>query len=283
MKLISWISLITIGLCLGSWILSHNPPQIPPKILKQQPQRLRQITIDLSQYKFMQTLVGYHYTNKPPWPKGNCLTFIPNSHSNQLTAGWQLVNMHAENFHEFQKRHKLKTLELGLLNSNQCLVIDNRIPREWLLLSSCSCCSRLENRLLLKSQFSDHFQKEPRGLNMSGSSWQLINNKDPDGLIHRVLPGDTLSFGTTNLLCLSETSKTQAHRVWEITGTPENYFLSVYELQSSNDYTGASFKIRRYRDQMILTPQSKLSRNASGIIGEVYSTAAEAGYQLKEK
>jgi len=39
--------------------------------------------------------------------------------------------MHAENFSEIVRRRNLETVAIVVLDKNNCLIVDARIPREW--------------------------------------------------------------------------------------------------------------------------------------------------------
>jgi len=82
------------------------------------------------------TVVGYPNNERtpPPWPGGNCFSLAdePQMH---------VVNMHAANFARIVRDLGLETVRVRRVGKSQCLVIDPRIPRSWLMTAPCTICT----------------------------------------------------------------------------------------------------------------------------------------------
>jgi hypothetical protein len=283
MKRSLWISVIAFGPLLAVWASGQN--LAPPISTNKPPAReaMRRVTVDVSKLSGMSTLMGFHYTNRPPWPDGNYLTFETKTNvgSGLPPGAWQVVNMHAENYYELVKRQRLKSLELGLLADHRCFVVDPRVPREWLLTAPRGGRD-LERRLSLKVQFAEYFRKDPQAEALVGTTWNLVRRRDPDGLLQRVLPGERMDFSAVELICRAASGEMCGRRSWEFHGSRAPASISVYDVQSTTAYTGAALKLTRQKDQMILVPQSILKRNAEGLRYDSCTVPAEAIYRIQE-
>jgi hypothetical protein len=247
-------------------------------------EEMRRVTVDLAKLDLMSTAVGYRYTNRPPWPEGNCVTLKSKTNGvSGLPAGhWGLVNMHAENYGQLVKRRGFKSLELGLLADQRCIVVDARVPQEWFLSRPCTKCYSLERRQSLKVQFGEYFRKERQAEALLGTAWVLVNRKDPDGLLARVLPGDGIEFGAVELICRDAGWNTLGRRSWECGERKGSAWMSIYDVRSATNYTGASFTLSRQKERMTLVPHQALNRTADSFGGERYTGSAEAVYRLKK-
>ena len=104
------------GALTGSSASEQGPMRAASARMASAREEMRRVTVDPAKLDGMITAVGYRYTNRPPWPEGNCLTFESKTNVvSGLPAGhWGLVNMHAENFHELVKRRGFKSLEFEI-------------------------------------------------------------------------------------------------------------------------------------------------------------------------
>jgi hypothetical protein len=247
-------------------------------------EEMRRVTVDTAKLDLMSTLVGYRYTNRPSWPEGNCVTLSSKTNGvSGLPAGrWGLVNMHAENYSQLVKRRGFKSLELGLLPGQRCIVVGPRVPQEWFRSRPCAKCFSLERRQSLKLEFGEYFRKERQAEALLGTAWVLVNRKDPDGLLARVLPGDGIEFGAVELICRDAGWNTLARRSWECGEREGSAWMSIYDVRSATNYTGAFFTLSREKDRMALVPHEVLRRTADSFGSERYSGSAEAVYRLKK-
>lgn len=286
MKPNEWIGPMTLVASFG--VLASGQTPTPPGATNQNralaPDPIR-VTVDLSALSTMQTLVGYRRTNQPPWPNGNCLTLSTktNATSGLPPGEWRLVNLHAENFHELVKRQRLKSIELGLLSHHRCFVLDVRVSHDWLLIRPCSACWSLERRLAMKIQYPELFRRNPQAEALVGTSWVLMNRNDPDGLLARMLPGDRIDYGDFELTCRAASGNICGRRLWELEEMRPVSWLAVYEVRSTNAYTGVGLTLTQEKDRMILVPNSRLKRDATSVGSEQYQTAAQAVYHLQQK
>jgi hypothetical protein len=95
-----------------------------------------------------QTLVGFSHTGPPPWPRGNCLSLMPR----------KVANMHAENFKEAVKKFQLETVKILPIGDGHCVIVDERIPKQWLLEKPCRLCTPESLRRELEKSHADRFQ-----------------------------------------------------------------------------------------------------------------------------
>jgi hypothetical protein len=204
-----------------------------------------------------------------------------NAASGLPAGGWQLVNMHAENFHEVVKRLGLKSLELGLLTNHGCLVVDSRVPRSWFLSRPCTKCWSLERRQWLNTRFPIYFRPNPQAESLVGTKWVVVSRKDPDGLFERLLPGAKIEFGAVDLICRADSGEVRGRRSWELDGLSAPFGMSIYDVRSASVYTGASLKVTRHKDQMVLVPTGILKRSADSVGSENYNAPAMASYRIE--
>jgi hypothetical protein len=282
MNLKLWIGLMTFPALLGVSAIAQDSTILGTKNQKGTPEDMRRVTVDLSKLSWMQTQVGYVRTNQPPWPEGNCVTIDSktNARSGLPSGGWLLVNMHAENFHEFVKRQRLERLELVLLPNHRCLVVDSRVAQEWLRTTPCPSCFSLEQRQSLRTHYPGFFRKDPETESWVGTTWVLVDRTDPDGIIARVLPGEKITFGAVEFICCSASGEIRGRRSWELNESKTPFSLSVYDVRSTNAYTGAVLQVTRRKDQMVLIPRAILVRSANTFGSDYYGTPAAATCRL---
>ena len=119
---------------------------------------------------------------------------------------------------------------------HRCFVVDSRVPREWFLVAPFRF--ELQERLSLRTRFPNFFRNNPVADAMVGTKWALVSRDDPGGLSGRILPGEKLRFGVTNLTCEAAAGTACGERLWELGEPPVS--LCVYEVLSTNTYTGAA-------------------------------------------
>ena len=110
----------------------------------------------------MVTAVGFNRDSPPPWRTGNCfdLSPVPLSRRTEknLCPGYHVANMHRENFQEIVKRLGLKRV-LVEFDGQVFLVVDSRIPRDWLREQPCLHCISAPMRDALVTKHPDRFSK----------------------------------------------------------------------------------------------------------------------------
>lgn len=79
------------------------------------------------------TALGFKYNTPPPWPRGNRLSLTADPHPASSAEWWLILNMHAENFGELSGRLGWETVEVLPVGPRRCLIVDPRVPSEWLL------------------------------------------------------------------------------------------------------------------------------------------------------
>ena len=116
------------------------------------------------------TAVAHSVSSPPPWPKGNCFTLYlltPEQRDGiARTRNWGLLktheahvaNMHHENFSEIVKRLALQSVEVEVIAPGVCLIVDDRIGREWMNSQPCSGCVSKEAQELCGSTFAARFR-----------------------------------------------------------------------------------------------------------------------------
>jgi hypothetical protein len=65
--------------------------------------------------------------------------------------------MHAENFQEAVKQFRLETVEILPVGNRNCVIVDERIPKQWLLKKPCSHCTPESLRQELEQSHADRF------------------------------------------------------------------------------------------------------------------------------
>jgi hypothetical protein len=86
------------------------------------------------------TQVGYRHDGPPPWPKGNCF-WLTSDPADPEAPRFHVGNMHAENFERVVRDLGLETVEVMRVGEGHCLIVDPRIPREWLRDAPCQVCT----------------------------------------------------------------------------------------------------------------------------------------------
>lgn len=128
------------------------------------------------------TLVSFNRTGDPPWKRGNCIELMPvpatGMNKRRLPgSGLFVINMHAANFDMIMKRHNFKSIKVEQISHRYCLIVDQRIPPNWLREAPCRCvsefvrvfCTRLawippELEHLVPLTFAGHFHRSARRL-----------------------------------------------------------------------------------------------------------------------
>jgi hypothetical protein len=157
------------------------------------------------------------------------------------------------------------------LKDGECLVVDMRVPREWLLAHPCMSCTRLEHRLSLREKWTANFRGEPQADALIGTTWELVSREDHDNLIENHLPGQRLTFGRSELACFSDKGEKLAGRLWEqitlrrgaVAAAP--FALKIHDVKGAR-YTSLGFVFDRQRDVMTLTVSSRSKRDERGSI-----------------
>jgi hypothetical protein len=65
--------------------------------------------------------------------------------------------MHAENFQEAVKKFQLETVEIVRVGDTHCVIVDERIPKQWLLEKPCSLCTPESLRRELEKSHTARF------------------------------------------------------------------------------------------------------------------------------
>ena len=270
-------SLILALALLGGYCIGQSLATLGSKKEHEEEEEMRRVTVELPALSGITTAIGFHYTNPPPWPSGNYLVLSSktNADSGLPPGEWRLANMHAENYHEIIKRRDFQTLEFGLMPDHRCFVVDSRVPREWFLTEPSGF--DVAERLSLRTRFANFFRKNPIADSMVGTKWALASRDDPGGLSERILPGEKLRFGVTDLTCEAADGTRRGERLWELRELPGS--LCVYELMSPAGYTGAGFTFTRAGDELVLVAKRKLIRSAKGHVDERYDFRAKATYR----
>lgn len=230
------------------------------------------------------TAALYAYTTPPPWPVGNILSVMPGStwwwdrylarfrKRSPMDMGWRVVNMHAENFHAACTNFGLKSVLVERLDDQLCLIVDPRIPRDWLLTTP--SCDPLALRQRIRSERPERFREDPLHRLLIGRTWRLVNRQDDFGVLTRYLPGDRLQFGMQELKCLTAEGAILAQRAWELRDDFFATSLRVYELTPAG-FNGIGLKVSPEGHTLTFTPQSILSSDGKSSTGESYSSYHE--------
>jgi hypothetical protein len=111
-----------------------------------------------------QTLVRFFYKTPPPWPRGNCFEVSSKPRwvgpvGGFQTTSWRVCNMHAENFSAVVPRLKPQEVQIQRVDGGRCLIIDPRIPREYLLNEPSPACTQVPESQAFLRQYPEHFSK----------------------------------------------------------------------------------------------------------------------------
>jgi hypothetical protein len=79
------------------------------------------------------TTGAFRHDGPPPWPHGNRFSLTADPDAAPSSRWWLVLNMHTENYTELSKRLNLETVRILPVGTDQCLIIDRRVPRAWLL------------------------------------------------------------------------------------------------------------------------------------------------------
>ncbi len=234
----------------------------------------------------MQTSMLYKRNGSPPpWPNGNRVRVLPKvdtegkmvppslyehipakessptskgASRKRFDLGWTVLNMHGENLKEIMKIKGMEMVKVEPLSTNHCLVVDERIPRNWFLTYP---YTSLPARRALRLERPNSFHTEPKVEALIGTAWKLVEREDPDGLLDRFLPGDEIQFEDMDLSCHSDKeSSKEVKRVWEWT---HSYGLSIYDVQKDVS-TGIVGRIILNEDDFSFTVNGKIKTNSDG-------------------
>lgn len=108
------------------------------------------------------TAVAYDWSRPPPWPAGNCFRLAPVPRPRRAgqkeVPTHHVANMHWENFQQIVKRLGLERV-LVEYDGQDFLVVDPRIPRDWLREEPCGSCVSAPKRNALVTEHPDKFSK----------------------------------------------------------------------------------------------------------------------------
>jgi hypothetical protein len=232
----------------------------------------------------MQQLAGYHYTTPPPWRKGNGFSVLPrwtwlrerylpwlSRHVGEPDEWW-VVNMHAENLHALSRQRGFQWFRVEKVGEERpggvlCLVVDKRVPREWLL--ERPRIGSLLMRQKLKLERPECFREDPQVKALIGTTWILIDRDDPEGSLARLLPGDQIHFGTVELTCGTASEVNLGRRSWEPNISDTALSLSVYEVRGDT-FSGMVFGVSESGDTMTLVPRTTVKHGADGTRSDSY-------------
>ena len=119
------------------------------------------------------TSVIHRHTSPPPWPDaGNCFSVLPKSTfyrewclhwlpgQRKPIEGWRVINMHAENFEALCRQQGFRWVLVERVGERHCLIVDPRVPREWLLHAPCTLCVPMEIRQKLRVERPGCFRED---------------------------------------------------------------------------------------------------------------------------
>jgi len=198
----------------------------------------------------------------------------------RLDEEWLVVNMHAENFHAVCQKLNLGLIEIEKLDDRFCLVVDRRIPSEWLLATPKTCCPPMAMRQRLWRERPECFREDADLQSLFGKTWVNIeldqslfgnpwvrtDQEDTAGLMARLLPGDRIRLEPAELICTAASGEVMARRYWEPhvgRGSGAIEFISIYEMREQRS-SGMGMELDRDGDTLILTPRSILENSDSG-------------------
>lgn len=225
------------------------------------------------------TMVGHQHAARPPWPDGNCFRAMRASWWSTLrsqfyetgwgrqvlsrsgifpgrSSEWRVVNMHAENFRAISQRLNLKSVEIEILDDQFSLVVDRRIPREWMLLTAKSCCVPIALRQQLRRERPEYFREDAGLRALYGSTWVRVDREDAAGPLAPWVPGDRVRFDPAELTCTSDSGEVLAQRYWEPNpprGSGGSELIIVYILDAQG-FSGVGLEWVRAGDTLTLTP-----------------------------
>jgi hypothetical protein len=226
------------------------------------------------------TMAGYQYYTDPPWVDGNSFTVIPRwtyyrecylewlpqslldllpKSRKGGDEGWGVINMTTENFSAFCKTNNVASVRVEPYDEMHCLIVDRRIPREWLRYASHARMAPADQRKL-RQERPECFRKEQESQEDLWATWERVEIVDPDGLLAELLPGERIRFEAIDLDCLSAEGESVGQRYWRVGVEEQIDFLTVYELKADG-YSGLLFEVELDGENLELVPRSKLNGN----------------------
>ena len=103
------------------------------------------------------TLVGYRHDGPPPWPAGNCFALAPDP-GRPDGPRLRVANMHAEGLPGWPGTWGWGRSGSAGWGMPTALVIDPRVPRDWLLAEPCPHCTPPALRRELAAAHPDRFR-----------------------------------------------------------------------------------------------------------------------------
>jgi hypothetical protein len=239
------------------------------------------------------TLMGVHYDMPHPWPKGNYFSVLPRWRALQQAylpwlnrhlkphPDWRVVNMYAENCSVLCQQQKIRWLEVELIAPAQCAIVDPRIPRSWL--SDRPLTMPVSRSRALRLERPELFAVNPDAEALVGTSWTMLESKDPDGFLARLLPGRRVEFQKVDLHCLADKNATPITRTWQLlkefppampgSATPQaaepTLTFSVYDL-NGEAYDGIAGTLRLEANEMTFTLGSTLESDGESVTSQGY-------------
>jgi hypothetical protein len=194
---------------------------------------------------------------------------------------WWVVNMHAENFEALSSQRGFQWVRVEKIGERPggalCLVVDKRVPREWLL--ERPRIEPLALRQKLKLERPECFREDPQVKALIGTTWILIDRDDPEGSLARLLPGDRIHFGTDELTCGTTSEVNLGRRSWQPNFWGTTFSLSVYEVRGDT-YSGMVFVVSKSGDTMTLVLHATVKHGADGTLSEDQRGRARVRYRL---
>ncbi len=229
------------------------------------------VTVDLTKLGIGSTAVAYNHSGEPPWNDGNCLTFgLPSEKGgNELRSGeFKVANLFAENFEELKKRFSLTNLQVQLLESNVCLVVDKQIPSTWLRETPCGICLGSMFGRAINFEHPQHFRSNPKVDALANTRWKLaapITNGVLLGAMPSLWGTKVLEFSKTNLVLRGESDAIEGDCLWDLnTSTkPDTEYLTLRQLAGGELGSGIGFELIRRGPEIELTPRTIFSLNGT--------------------
>jgi hypothetical protein len=230
--------------------------------------------------------VGSEHIGPAPWPHGSSFSVDPYwaSLRKRYLPGlsryvglqwlskyvgpdtqWSVLNMHAENLGELCRQRGFQWVKVEKVGERAdavlCLVVDKRVPREWLL--ERPRMGSLLMRQKLKLERPECFREDPQVKALIGTTWILIDRDDPEGSLARLLPGEQMHFGAVELTCGTATDANLGQRSWDLNIWGTTLSLSVYEVHGET-FSGMVFVVSKSGDTMTLVPRATVKHDADG-------------------
>jgi len=183
-------------------------------------------------------------------------------------SGWAVLNMHNENLHELCRLRGFRWVKVEKVaergRSVACLVVDKRVPREWLLETPRGCPFPMRQKL--RAERPECFREDPRTRALIGTTWVLVDRDDPEDSLGRWFPGDRIHFNAFELSCETAAGLILERRSWEPNSFYTRFSLGVYEVHGDS-FTGMVFEVSRSGDTMTLIPRSTVEHDDRGTRG----------------